>query len=165
MWKHAEVVGLLDRKGYVRLVSRNEAEARVKQVIGRNIRDLVAPESRGAFDAAFRIALAGGVAQDLLAGVGDDGSIYWGRVEIRPSPEEDAPVLFHMRRLPRSWSRLTDRERAVIEALHASDMNSKRAANRLGISVHTLNSHRRSICRKCQLDGVGEFWIFVEHCR
>jgi hypothetical protein len=33
------------------------------------------------------------------------------------------------------------------------------------MSVHTLNAHRRSICQKCGLESVGEFWVFVEQCR
>ncbi len=165
MWKHAEVVGLLDRAGCVRLVSRNEAEAVVKHVLGRNIREMLAPGSHQAFEGAFQAALNGDEAQALLAGVADDGFVIWGRVHLKRSPEPSAPVLFHMRRLPRQWGRLSQREKSVIEALNAADMNSKRAAKRLGISVHTLNSHRRSICQKCGLSGVGEFWIFVEHCR
>jgi DNA-binding CsgD family transcriptional regulator len=165
MWKHAEVVGMLDRSGFVRAVSRNEEEAVVKNIVGREIRQFIAPQSCKAFDALFQAALAGQEVEALLAGVADDGSTLWGRVRLKQSPEQTAPVLLHMRRLPRSWSRLSEREKAVIEALNAASMNSKRAAKQLGISVHTLNSHRRSICRKCQLSGVGEFWIYVEHCR
>ena len=103
--------------------------------------------------------------QVLLAGVADEGFVFWGRIHLMASPETASPVLFHMRRLPRNWEQLSERERAVIEALNATDMNAKRAAKRLGISVHTLNSHRRSICHKCDLSGIGEFWIFVERCR
>jgi DNA-binding CsgD family transcriptional regulator len=44
-------------------------------------------------------------------------------------------------------------------------MNPKRAASRLGLSVNTLNAHRRSICQKCRLRSVGDFWVFVERCR
>jgi len=165
MWKHAEVVAMLDRSGYVRAVSRNEEEAAVKNVVGRDVRQLVAPPSRAAFGKLFQAALDGQEVEALLSGLADDGTTTWGRVRLKKSPEPTAPVLLHMRRLPRSWDRLSDREKAVIEALNATDMNSKRAAKQLGISVHTLNSHRRSICRKCELSGVGEFWIYVEHCR
>jgi DNA-binding CsgD family transcriptional regulator len=165
MWKHAEVVGLLDRAGCVRAISRNEDEAVIKNIVGRDIRHLLASDSRKAFEAAFRSALDGEETQVLLAGVADDGSTTWARVNLKRSPEPAAPVLFQLRRLPKAWDRLTPREKAVIEALNAADMNSKRAAKRLGISVHTLNSHRRTICRKCDVCGVGEFWIFVEHCR
>ena len=165
MWKNAEVVGLLDPAGLIRVVSRNEDEALVQEVLGRDIRELIAPDSLETFEEAFQTALDGDESQALLAGVADEGFIFWGRVRIGPSPEADAPVLFHLRRLPRAWTKLSDREREAIDALNATSMNSKRAAKQLGVSVHTLNSHRRSICRKCGLHGVGEFWVFVEQCR
>jgi DNA-binding NarL/FixJ family response regulator len=165
MWEHAEVVGLLDRQGCVRVVSRNEAEALIHRVIGQNIREMLSPVSHERFETAFQAALAGDKVEVLLAGVADEGFVFWGRVHMMASPETDSPVLFHMRRLPRAWGQLSDRESAVIEALNSTDMNAKRAARRLGISVHTLNSHRRSICKKCNLSGIGEFWIFVERCR
>lgn len=165
MWEHAEVVGLLDRQGCVRVVSRNEAEALVRRVVGRNIRELLSSESQQTFETAFQAALAGGSVQVLLAGVADEGFVFWGRVHLMASPEPTSPVLFHMRRLPRQWEQLSDRERAVIDALNATEMNAKRTAKRLGISIHTVNSHRRSICQKCNLSGIGEFWVFVERCR
>jgi DNA-binding CsgD family transcriptional regulator len=165
MWKNAEVVGLLDRGGRVRVVSRNEDEALVQQVLGHDIRQMIATCSLQRFEETFQAALKGVQSQALLAGVADEGFIFWGRALIGPSPETDSPVLFHLRRLPRQWSALTDRERDAVDALNATCMNSKRAAKQLGVSLHTLNSHRRSICRKCGLHGVGEFWVFVEQCR
>jgi FixJ family two-component response regulator len=84
---------------------------------------------------------------------------------MMPSPGQNSWVLFHFRRLPKSWRLLSPRERDVVHALHDADMNPKRAASNLGLSVHTLNAHRRSICQKCRLRSVGEFWVFVEHCR
>ncbi len=165
MWKNAEVVGLLDREGRVRVVSRNEDEALVQQVMGRDIREMIESCSLQRFEEAFQAALVGVESQALLAGVADEGFVFWGRVRIGPSPETDSPVLFHLRRLPRQWSALSDRERDAVDALNATGMNSKRAAKQLGVSVHTLNSHRGSICRKCGLHGVGEFWVFVEQCR
>jgi DNA-binding CsgD family transcriptional regulator len=165
MWKNAEVVGLLDREGRVRVVSRNEEEALVHEVIGRDIRDSIAPCSLERFEESFQAALVGVESQALLAGVADEGFIFWGRVRIGPSPETESPVLFHLRRLPRAWTALSVRERDAVDALNATGMNSKRAAKRLGVSLHTLNTHRRSICRKCGLHGVGEFWVFVEQCR
>lgn len=165
MWQNAEVVGLLDSQGCVRVVSRNEEEALVQQVVGRDIREMIAPASQATFEESFQTALGGGESQALLAGVADEGFIFWGRVQLSPSPETDSPVLFHLRRLPRQWSSLSERERDAVDALNATKMNSKRAAKALGISLHTLNSHRRSICRKCGLHGVGEFWVFVERCR
>lgn len=165
MWENAEIVGLLDRQGCVRVISRNEAEALVHHVVGRNIREMLAPDSQQKFEAAFQAALAGDKIHVLLSGVADEGFVFWGRVYLMASPETNSPVLFHMRRLPRQWEQLSERERTVIEALNAAEMNAKRAAKRLGISIHTLNSHRRSICHKCNLSGIGEFWIFVERCR
>lgn len=165
MWKNAEVVGLLDRAGRIRVVSRNEDEALVHEVFGRDIRELIATCSLERFEEAFQAALKGAESQALLAGVADEGFIFWGRVRIGPSPDTDSPVLFHLRRLPRAWSSLSDREREAIDALNETSMNSKRAAKKLGVSIHTLNTHRRSICRKCGLHGVGEFWVFVEQCR
>ena len=84
---------------------------------------------------------------------------------MMPSPVPESPVLFHFRRLPRDWDRLSPRERDVVHALHDTSMNPKRAAGKLRMSVHTLNAHRRSICQKCGLQSVGEFWVFVEQCR
>ena len=165
MWKHAGVVGLLDRAGRIRVVSRNEDEALVHEVFGRDIRELIATCSLERFEEAFQAALQGAESQALLAGVADEGFIFWGRVRIGPSPETDSPVLFHLRRLPRAWSSLSDREREANDALNEPSMNSKRSAKQLGVSIHTLNTHRRSICRKCGLHGVGEFWVFVEQCR
>lgn len=165
MWQNADVVGLLDRQGQVRVVFRNESEALVRDVVGYPIRDFAAPESVETFDRAFEAALRGEESLVLLAGVADEGFTFWGRANLGPSPEPKAPVLFHFRRLPRAWSLLSAREREAVDALNAARMNSKRAAKQLGISLNTLNSHRRSICRKCQLHGVGEFWVFVERCR
>lgn len=165
MWEHAEVVGLLDRAGQIRVVSRNEAEALIHNVVGRNIREMLGPDSHQPFEAAFQAALAGDKMQVTLSGIADEGFVFWGRVQLMASPEPTSPVLFHMRRLPREWGELSEREHAVVDALNESDMNAKRAAKQLGISVHTLNSHRRSICQKCGLSGIGDFWIFVEHCR
>jgi DNA-binding NarL/FixJ family response regulator len=156
---------LLDRDGRVSVVSRNEEEALVSDVLGRRVADMVAPGSRQQFLDAFEGALKGREVQVLLAGVADAGFLFWGRVHFMRSPEDESPVLFHMRRLPRRWGELSDRERAVIQALNSTGMNSKRAARRLGISLNTINTHRRSICRKCNLRGVGEFWVFIQQCR
>ena len=165
MWQNAEVVGLLDRQGRVSVVYRNEDEALIRDVVGQSIRNLLAPASMETFEDAFHSALRGDEAQVLLAGIADEGFLFWGRAYLRPSPESTSPVLFHLRRLPRPWSLLSEREREAVDSLNASSMNAKRAAKQLGISRHTLNSHRRSICRKCDLHGVGEFWVFVERCR
>jgi DNA-binding CsgD family transcriptional regulator len=165
MWQNAEVVGLLDGHGRIRLVSRNEEEALIHDVVGQLICDLLSPVSIELFVAAFQAAMRGEESQVLLAGLADEGFVFWGRVHLGPSPEPTAPVLFHLRRLPRPWALLSEREKESIDALNASRMNAKQAAKKLGISCHTLNSHRRSICRKCGLHGVGEFWIFVERCR
>ena len=165
MWDHAEVAGRLDQQGRVRVVSRNESEAPVRNVMGRRVIEMLVPESHQPFLQAFGEALHGGEAEVLLAGVADAGYLVWGRVRLMPSPEAGSPVLFHMRRLPKQWQQLSPREREVIQALNDLGMNAKRAARQLGISVHTLNAHRRSICRKCDLNGVGDFWIFVQRCR
>jgi DNA-binding CsgD family transcriptional regulator len=165
MWQNAEIVGLLDCDGRIRFISRNEEEALIHNVVGQLIGDLLSPISIESFEAAFQAAIRGNETQVLLAGIADEGFEFWGRAHLGPSPEPKAPVLFHLRRLPRPWSLLSEREKESIDALNASRMNSKQAAKKLGISCHTLNSHRRSICRKCGLHGVGEFWIFVERCR
>jgi DNA-binding NarL/FixJ family response regulator len=165
MWQNAEVVGLLDRQGRVRVVYRNEDEALIHDVVGQLVCDLLAPASVELFEQAMESALRGEETQVLLAGVADEEFVFWGRAHLRPSPDPTSPVLFHLRRLPRFWDRLSEREKGVVDALNATNMNAKRAARQLGISLHTLNSHRRSICRKCELHGVGEFWVFVERCR
>lgn len=165
MWQNAEVVGLLDREGRVRVVYRNETEAMVRDVIGHPIRSFAAPGSIEPFEKAFQAALRGEESLLLLEGIADEGFTFWGRANVGPSPEPSSPVLFHFRRLPLAWSLLSTREREAIDALNTARMNGKRAAKQLGISLNTLNSHRRSICRKCQLHGVGEFWVFVERCR
>jgi len=165
MWDHAEVVGLFDQQGYVRVVSRNEDEAPVAAVLDRNFADNLEAESRLLFAEGFARALNGEVVELLLCGIADAGYKFWGRVCLAPAPERSLPVLFHMRRLPKSWGKLSVRERDVLEALNTCGMNAKRAAKRLGISVNTLNSHRRAICQKCQLHGVGDFWVYVQRSR
>ncbi len=151
MWQNAEVVGLLDRRGRVRVVYRNEDEALIHDVVGQLVCDLLAPASVELFEQAMESALRGEETQVLLAGVADEEFVFWGRA--------------HLRRLPRFWDRLSEREKGVVDALNATNMNAKRAARQVGISLHTLNSHRRSICRTCELHRVGEFWVFVERCR
>jgi DNA-binding CsgD family transcriptional regulator len=165
MWHHAEVAALLDREGRLTVVSRNEQEALISNVVGRPIVDMLTPESVPRFKQAFNAALAGEEVEALLSGVADEGFIFWGRVRLMPSPESESPVLLHMRRLPVSWGKLSSREQDVIRVLNETNMNAKRAARQLGISLHTLNSHRRSICQKCDLQGIGDFWVFVQRCR
>jgi DNA-binding NarL/FixJ family response regulator len=165
MWDNAEVAGLLDSEGHVRLISRNEHEATVRNVLGRRAIDLLREESHADFETAFSQAAAGGDVLTLLSGIADAGYVVWARTRMMPSPAQKSWVLFHFRRLPKSWDRLTAREREVVHALHDAGMNPKRAARGLGLSVHTLNAHRRSICQKCGLRSVGEFWVFVEQCR
>jgi DNA-binding NarL/FixJ family response regulator len=165
MWDNAEVAGLLDKDGRVRVVSRNEDEAPVRNVVGRLAVELIREESREEFLEAFRLALEGREVMTFFSATADAGYVVWGRGRMLPSPVARAPVLFHVRRLPRCWGRLSPREREVVGALHEADMNPKRAASRLGLSVNTLNAHRRSICQKCRLRSVGDFWVFVERCR
>lgn len=165
MWNHAEVAGLLDRDGRVCLVSRNEQEAPVRNLVGKCAVDLVLDEFREAVEAAVCNALAGVETHSIVAGMADAGYVVWGRVRILPSPLPEAPVMFHLRRLPKTWDLLSPRERDVVHALHDAFMNPKRAARNLGMSVHTLNAHRRSICQKCRLNSVGDFWVYVERCR
>jgi DNA-binding NarL/FixJ family response regulator len=165
MWEQAEVAGLLDRTGCVRVVSRNEEEAPIADAVGRNVADMLTESSRSTFTDAFARALRGEVVEVVLSGIADDGAEIWGRAQLSPSPENTLPVLFHLRRLPTQWCSLTERERDVLQALNECQMNAKRAAKRLNVSLNTLNSHRRSICQKCQLRGVGEFWVFVKSCR
>ena len=165
MWDHAEVAGLFDPRGCVCVVSRNEDEAPVADVLNRNVVDTLAAASRPLFADGFARALRGEVVELLLCGIADAGYEFWGRVRLAPAPEKSLPVLFHMRRLPKSWGKLSVRERDVLDALNGCGMNAKRAAKRLGISVNTLNSHRRAICQKCQLHGVGEFWVYVQRSR
>jgi DNA-binding NarL/FixJ family response regulator len=165
MWDNAEVAGLLDGEGRICLISRNEREATVRNVLGRRAIDLLREESRADFETAFSQAAAGGDVLTLLSGIADAGYVVWARTRMMPSPVQKSWVLFHYRRLPRSWQLLSPRERDVVHALHNAGMNPKRAASSLGLSVHTLNAHRRSICQKCGLRSVGEFWVFVEQCR
>jgi DNA-binding NarL/FixJ family response regulator len=165
MWSDSEVAGLLDAEGRVVLISRNEEEAPVHDVLGKRARDLVNPASRPTVDRAMEAVAKGESVIICISGIADEGYVFWCRVHLMPSPAEEAPVLFHLRRLPRAWNHLSERERDVVHALHDSGMNPKRAARDLGMSVHTLNAHRRSICRKCDLRGIGDFWVFVERCR
>lgn len=165
MWDNAEVVGLLDAEGYVRTVSRNEEEAPVRNVLGKHALHRVNRETLDLARDALQAAMAGETMDVLLCSVADKGYEFWSRVRLMPSHLEDLPVLVHVRRLPRSWANLSAREKDVIQALHETAMNPKRAAKKLRISENTLNAHRRSICQKCQLDGIGDFWVFVEHCR
>lgn len=165
MWDNSEVVALLDKEGYVCAVSRNEEEAPVRHVMGKDALERVRADLLDQAREAVQAAKAGKTTELLLAAKADEGYEFWSRVEIMPSHLEELPVLVHVRRLPRNWGELSQREKEVIQALHVTAMNPKRAAKNLGISENTLNAHRRSICQKCQLDGIGDFWVFVEHCR
>ena len=165
MWANAEIVSLVDEQGVIRAVSRNEEEDPIYEAVGVDILYRVTPETLPQAREALAKARQGEECQVLVAAEADAGYIYWSRAVVRPAPEGEGWVLVHSRVLPRSWQELSDRERDVIEALHREGMNPKRAARTLGISVNTLNAHRRSICQKCRLDGIGDFWVFVERCR
>lgn len=165
MWENAEVVVLLDRDGHVCAVSRNEEEAPIQDVLGKHALEAVHEDHKVIGQQAIESALAGKQTDVMVAAHADAGYVFWNRVSVLPSPLEEVPILLHIRRLPRSWGLLSAREQEVIHALHKSRMNPKRAAKQLGITQNTLNAHRRSICQKCQLNGVGEFWVFVERCR
>lgn len=165
MWENAEAVSLVDDKGVIRAVSRNEEEDPIREAVGKDILYRVVPESVQAVQEAFAATQRGEEVELMVATRADAGYVYWNRVVAKPSPEDDGWVLVHTRRLPRSWGELSERERDVVGALHTCGMNPKRAARELGISVNTLNAHRRSICQKCRLNGVGDFWVFVEQCR
>lgn len=165
MWENAEAVALLDKNGQVCAISRNEDEAVIRNVVGMRIIERVHPNSLESAREALETALKGKVSETSIAAYADDGTVFWSRVRCQPSPLEECPVLVHTRRLPQGWGVLSPREQELIKALHDSGMNPKRAAKQLGISLNTLNAHRRSICQKCELKGVGDFWVFVEHCR
>lgn len=165
MWDNAEVVLLLDQQRRVCAISRNEDEAYIHEALGKHILSRVhqscLEEATRIIDAAF----AGQEVDGVVASVADDGHVFWSRVRAMRSPMEDTLVLVHARRLPQFWDLLTEREREVIDALHRTSLNPKRAAKELGISANTLNAHRRSITKKCRLRGIGDFWVFVERCR
>ena len=165
VWDNAEVVALLDREGIVRVVSRNEEEAPIKNVVGKPALAPVVKESYADAEAALQRALAGEEQELFVAARADAGYVFWSRLQLLPSHLPEMPVLVHIRRLPREWGELSAREQEVVHALHDAGMNPKRAARELGISENTLNAHRRSISQKCHLDGVGDFWVFVERCR
>jgi DNA-binding CsgD family transcriptional regulator len=165
MWNHTEVVALLDKQSRVCVISRNEDESPIQHVVGKRVVDLLCEDSRQDFESAFGQALQGAEDYAVISAMNDHGHVVWVRARFMPSPVAEMPVLFHFRRFPRGWQHLSLREREVIHALHESGMNPKRTARKLGITVNTLNAHRRSICQKCGLQGVGEFWVFVERCR
>ena len=165
MWDNAEVVVLLDEAGIIRSVSRNEEEALIHDVIGRHALDRIHEDYLPSAQEALAQALQGKKCELLLAVYADDGYVFWSRVQSLPSHLQDLPILLHLRRLPKGWGRMSTREQQVVQALHSADMNPKKAARILGISDNTLNAHRRSISHKCELDGIGDFWVFVERCR
>lgn len=166
MWNHAEVVALMDEQGFVRGISRNEEEAVIRHVIGTRLIEERAVEScKAAALQAFNDALEGKETELVVGAIADDGHIVWSKVVIKPSPLPDTPVLLHARGLPDSWGALSQREKEVVRSLHEAEMNPKQAARLLGISLNTFNAHRRTITQKCNLEGVGDFWIFVERCR
>jgi len=166
MWNHAEVVALLDEQGYVRAVSRNEDEAPIRDVIGNCVlEERILESCKEATRKAFNAALNGEEVQLVVGAIADEGYVFWSKIRLMSSPVEKIPVLLHARRLPRSWDTLTDREKEVINTLHEADMNPKRAAKKLGITLNTFNAHRRAISQKCDLRGVGDFWVFVQRCR
>jgi DNA-binding NarL/FixJ family response regulator len=165
MWDNAEIVALLDKEGHVCAVSRNEEEAAIHNILGMQVIERVHPDSLSIAREAMQAALAGEEKEVLVAAYADEGFVFWSRVRFTRSPIPDKPLLLHARKLPRSWGQLSSREQELIQALQKSGMNPKRAARQLGITVNTLNAHRRSICQKCGLKGVGDFWVYVEHCR
>jgi DNA-binding NarL/FixJ family response regulator len=165
MWDNAETVALLDREGFVRAVSRNEEEAEIRHVLGLRVIERVHPNSYEVARDALQGALNGKERDVMVAAFADDGSVFWSRVRCSPSPVPELPVIVHTRKLPRRWGILSPREQELIAALHETGMNPKRAAKELGITLNTLNAHRRSICQKCDFHSVGDFWVFVEHCR
>ena len=166
MWDNAEVVALLDEGGVVRAVSRNEEEASIHNVIGQRVLESRVLEScRVETQEAFDNALRGMETQVETGARGDDGEVVWSRAIFKPSPLPETPVLIHLRRLPKEWGTLTLREQQLIKTLHEAGLNPKRAARQLGITLNTFNAHRRTITQKCGLEGVGDFWVFVEHCR
>lgn len=166
MWDNAEVVALLDEEGYVRAISRNEDEAPIRNAIGSRILEERLIESyKPAAQEAFAAALKGSEVNIEIAAIADDGHVFWSKVRLMRSPAPEIAVLMHARRLPRGWDGLSQREKEVVRTLHEAQMNPKRAAKQLGITLNTFNAHRRSITQKCDLQGVGDFWIFAERCR
>lgn len=165
MWDNAESFSLVDEKGIIRAIARNEDEDPIKEGVGTDILYRVTPESMPLALDALSGARDGEERELLVAAVADAGYVFWNRVVVKPSPEGEGWVLVHARRLPRSWDALSTREQEVIGALHATRLNPKKAARALGISLNTLNAHRRSIITKCGLEGVGDFWVFIERCR
>lgn len=165
MWENAEVVGLLDEDGVVRAVSRNESEALVRHVLGRRPLTWVTEAHRGPAAAAIEAAQRGEEVELVIAALADDGAEFWNRVRLLPAPENEGWVLVHARRLPTAWATLSQREKEVVRVLHEVGLNPKRAARELGVSINTINAHRRSITQKCGLNGPGDFWVFVERCR
>ncbi len=165
MWDNAETVALIDKDGRVCAVSRNEEEAAIRNVLGMRVIERVHPDSLPIAQEAMEAALAGEEKEILVSAYADEGFVFWSRVRFTRSPIADKPLLLHARKLPRSWGLLSPREQELIQALHKSGMHPKRAAKQLGITVNTLNAHRRSICQKCGLKSVGDFWVYVEHCR
>ena len=165
MWDNAEVVVLLDQEGVVRAVSRNEDEALIHDVIGKHALDRIHEDDRSSVQQAMEQALQGEKYDLLISAYADEGYVFWSRLQFLPSPLPELPILVHIRRLPRSWGKLSEREQQVVQTLHSTEMNPKKAARLLGISENTLNAHRRSISQKCELDGIGDFWVFVERCR
>jgi two-component system, NarL family, nitrate/nitrite response regulator NarL len=61
--------------------------------------------------------------------------------------------------------RLTPRERDILDAL-APGLSSKQIAQRTGLSVRTVETHRLNLKRKLEIDGQAELIKFaVENCR
>jgi DNA-directed RNA polymerase specialized sigma24 family protein len=142
MWNHAEVVALLDEQGVVRAISRNEEEAPIRDAIGnRIIENRVLESCKESAREAFEAALKGEEVQLVLGAIADDGHVFWSKVRLMPSPAPEIAVLMHARRLPRSWNELSSREKEVIHTLHEAQLNPKRAAKQLGITLNTLKIH------------------------
>ena len=162
---HAEVVALVDENDIVRTISRNEEEALIRDVLGKPILYRIHPDHLERAQAALDTARSGEEIETFVSSIADDGLVYWSRARLTQSPLNESWVLIHARRLPRAWQLLSEREREVVRTLHQAGLNPKRAAKQLKITLNTLNAHRRSITQKCKLQGVGDFWVFVERCR
>ncbi len=93
-------------------------------------------------------------------------SAYHGVIDIRENPGQIAPILLEAQAIlreavPSSDSyELSDRETEVLICL-AKGLISKEIADKLNISVHTVNSHRKNITRKTGIKSIAGLAVYA----
>jgi PAS domain S-box-containing protein len=133
----------------------------VKENLQANLREITAQRSELGSEADARLLKSLELVEESAADIaevlrfmrpGGAGREFAEALPLRSSPERNLPTMISD---SGPADGLTPREREVLCMLACSESN-KRIAARLGISVRTVESHRRRVMEKLQLHSVGE---------